>query len=143
MATNFVDKTGLLYTVSKIKELLNNKANLASPILTGTPKAPTPTAGNNSTQIATTAFVTAAINGALANVSGLKLQVVSALPATGVTGTIYLKSKSGSSNDIYDEYIYIESKWELIGSTAVDLTGYMKEADLTVVSNSEIDAMFA
>lgn len=36
---------------------LNAKAPLASPTLTGTPKAPTATAGTNTTQIATTAFV--------------------------------------------------------------------------------------
>lgn len=38
-------------------------APLASPALTGTPTAPTATAGDNSTQIATTAFVTSAISG--------------------------------------------------------------------------------
>lgn len=36
------------------------KANLASPTLTGTPTAPTATAGTNTTQVATTAFVQAA-----------------------------------------------------------------------------------
>lgn len=36
-------------------------ATKASPTFTGTPKAPTPAAGNNSTQIANTAFVQAAI----------------------------------------------------------------------------------
>lgn len=36
-------------------------ASLASPALTGTPSAPTATAGANTTQIATTAFVTAAV----------------------------------------------------------------------------------
>ena len=36
------------------------KANLASPSLTGTPTAPTATAGANTTQVATTAFVTGA-----------------------------------------------------------------------------------
>lgn len=36
-------------------------AQKASPTLTGTPKAPTPAAGNNSTQIATTAFVQAGL----------------------------------------------------------------------------------
>lgn len=36
----------------------------ASPTLTGVPAAPTPATGTNSTQIATTAFVTAAIAGA-------------------------------------------------------------------------------
>lgn len=39
---------------------LNLKANLASPALTGTPTAPTAVAGTNTTQIATTGFVTAA-----------------------------------------------------------------------------------
>lgn len=35
----------------------NNKANIASPVFTGTPKAPTPDTSDNSTRIATTAFV--------------------------------------------------------------------------------------
>ncbi len=39
------------------------KANIASPTLTGTPLAPTAGAGTNTTQIATTAFVTGAVNG--------------------------------------------------------------------------------
>ena len=38
------------------------KADLASPTFTGTPAAPTATAGTNTTQIATTAFVTGAIS---------------------------------------------------------------------------------
>jgi len=37
------------------------KANIASPIFTGTPQVPTPSAGDNSTKVATTAFVTAAV----------------------------------------------------------------------------------
>lgn len=41
---------------------LNAKAPLASPTLTGTPKAPTATAGTNTTQIATTAFVQTAVS---------------------------------------------------------------------------------
>lgn len=40
---------------------LNLKANTASPTFTGTPAAPTATAGTNTTQIATTEFVTTAI----------------------------------------------------------------------------------
>jgi hypothetical protein len=42
---------------------LNLKANLASPPLTGTPTAPTASAGTSTTQIATTAFVANALNG--------------------------------------------------------------------------------
>lgn len=38
--------------------VLSSKANLASPAFTGTPTAPTASAGTNTTQLATTAFVT-------------------------------------------------------------------------------------
>ena len=44
-----------------IRTELDKKANLASPVFTGTPTAPTATAGTNNTQIATTAFVNNAI----------------------------------------------------------------------------------
>lgn len=39
-------------------------AGLASPVFTGTPEAPTPTAGNNTNRLATTAFVQAAVGSA-------------------------------------------------------------------------------
>ena len=53
---NYVDGV-----TSNIQTQLNDKAALASPALTGTPTAPTATSGSNTTQIATTAFVTAAV----------------------------------------------------------------------------------
>lgn len=45
-----------------IAELVTKKANLASPALTGNPTAPTQAAGNNSTRLATTAFVATAMS---------------------------------------------------------------------------------
>lgn len=48
--------------VAGLQTALDAKAPLASPTLTGNPTAPTQTAGNNSTRIATTAFVTAAVS---------------------------------------------------------------------------------
>lgn len=47
-------------TQAKITSELNLKANLASPVFTGTPKTPTAAAGTNTTQLATTEFVQAA-----------------------------------------------------------------------------------
>jgi hypothetical protein len=44
-----------------LKVELDKKANLASPTFTGVPAAPTATAGTNTTQLATTAFVTTAV----------------------------------------------------------------------------------
>jgi len=50
-------------------DALSLKANIASPTFTGTPLAPTATAGTNTTQLATTAFVTAS-NATNANLTG-------------------------------------------------------------------------
>jgi len=53
-----------------IQTAINSKADIASETLTGTPLAPTASAGTNTTQIATTAYVTtavAALDGAAIN----------------------------------------------------------------------------
>ena len=47
------------------QQKFDDKANVASPEFTGTPKAPTASAGTNTTQLATTEFVTAAITAAI------------------------------------------------------------------------------
>jgi hypothetical protein len=46
---------------NSIAGAISSKADIASPTFTGTPAAPTATAGSNTTQLATTAFVTAAL----------------------------------------------------------------------------------
>jgi hypothetical protein len=61
------------------------KADLASPTFTGTPAAPTASAGNNSTQIATTAYIDAAITAvkaALFPVGSIYTAIVSTNPGT-------------------------------------------------------------
>tara|TARA_R110002072_G_scaffold26966_24_gene88497 strand:- start:2124 stop:3716 length:1593 start_codon:yes stop_codon:yes gene_type:complete len=47
--------------ITSLQATLDSKAAIASPALTGTPTAPTASAGTNTTQIATTAFVQAAV----------------------------------------------------------------------------------
>lgn len=49
--------TGTLSSQTDLQAALDLKAPLASPALTGTPTAPTPSAADNSTKIATTAYV--------------------------------------------------------------------------------------
>ena len=49
--------TGKAVTPAGLKRRIDTRAPLASPALTGNPTAPTQTAGNDSTRIATTAFV--------------------------------------------------------------------------------------
>lgn len=61
-------------------------------------------------------------------VNSITLQKVDSLPELGESNVIYLVPKSGSGNDIYDEYIFIYGKPEHIGSTQVDLSNYVQEA---------------
>lgn len=60
--------------------------------------------------------------------NSVTLQKIESLPESGESNVIYLVPKSGSGNDIYDEYIYIDGKPERIGSTQVDLSNYVQEA---------------
>jgi hypothetical protein len=58
-------------------------APLASPALTGVPTAPTATAGTNSTQLATTAFVQSAISGSTAGVASFNGRSGTVVPVSG------------------------------------------------------------
>lgn len=88
-------------------------------------------------------IVKAYIDDAIGGITGIDFQVVTSLPATGVKGTIYLVSNSGSGTNSYDEYIYVSDKWEKIGTTDVDLSGYMLKTDMVAITNAEIDTITA
>ena len=64
------------------------------------------------------------INNKLNNFSSLKFQKVSLLPTTDISeNIIYLTpvNNTGEKN-YYDEYVYIDGKWELIGTTKFDVS---------------------
>lgn len=122
---------------------LASKAPLASPAFTGTPTAPTAGTDTNNTQIATTAFVQAAVAAAVGQITGFEFEVVATLPGTGEAGKIYLVSNGGGSQNAYDEYIWVNNSWEKIGTTAVDLSGYWSKTELVAITTTEIDAMFS
>lgn len=130
-------------TASDVSSAISVKANIASPTFTGTPAAPTAAAGTNTTQIATTAFVSTAVANAIAGVTSITFSVVQSLPATGANGTIYLVSNGGTGTNGYDEYIYVNSAWEKIGTTDVDLSDYWNTTNLTTITNAEIDTIVA
>ena len=79
-----------------------------------------------------------AIDEALADITGISFEVVQTLPATGDPGVFYLVPNSGSGSNIYDEYIYTSNRWEKIGTTDVDLSGYVRTTDLVELTNTEI-----
>jgi hypothetical protein len=55
-----------------------------------------------------------------------------------------VKPKTDANNNIYyEEWWAVGGAWQQIGSTAVDLSGYVKHTDLVPITNEEIDAIFA
>lgn len=62
-------------------------------------------------------------------ITTINFKVVDVLPDTGESNLIYLVKKEGSDDDVHDEYIWVEEKWEKIGSTSVDLTNYYTKTD--------------
>ena len=71
------------------------------------------------------------VNNLISGVSTMNVSVVSTLPATGNATTIYLVPKTTSeTQNIYDEYLYVNSKWEKIGDTKIDLTNYALKSEL-------------
>lgn len=82
------------------------------------------------TAYAKSADVTKEIASAVSGVTQIDYSVVESLPSTGKKGIIYLVANSGSNNNIYDEYIYINSKFEKLGSRELDLSSYAKKTDI-------------
>ena len=76
------------------------------------------------------------------NIQSIDFKVVDSLPQTGDKATIYLISDNKGENDAYDEYIYVNDRFEKIGTTSVDLSDYVKKEDVKSISNEEIDALF-
>lgn len=105
-------------------------APIESPDLAGTPTAPTAAAGTATTQLATTAFVQTAVSNASSGL--LKRLIVSTLPTSNIdNNTIYMIAKSTSGiNDAYNEFMYINNSWELVGSTETDLSDYYTQSDV-------------
>ena len=74
------------------------------------------------------------INSQINSLIGFTATIVNSLPSTGEVGVMYLKlntSASGEGN-IYDEYIWVNNKFEKIGSTetTVDLSGYVTQTEM-------------
>lgn len=71
------------------------------------------------------------VNSAIGNVNSFNVLVVQSLPASDIQQhTIYFVPKTPSENgDVYDEYMYINSAWEHIGTSETDLSSYYTKAE--------------
>ena len=74
------------------------------------------------------------INSQINSLIGFTATIVNSLPSTGEVGVMYLKLNTSASveGNIYDEYIWVNNKFEKIGSTetTVDLSRYVTQTEM-------------
>ena len=89
----------------------------------------------------------------LLNMSGsFNIQIVTTLPTENISSTtIYLvAAEAAVTGNYYNEYLYINNSWELIGTTKIDLTNYYTKAEVDAripsltnyYTKSEVDTKF-
>ncbi len=113
-----------------------------SPTFTGTPKAPTPAAGNNTTQVATTAFVqaalTALINGAPATLDTLK-EIAAAInndPKFSTTINNALALKAPLSSPALTGTPTAPTAAQSVNNTQIATTAFVKSAIAEMVGSA-------
>lgn len=159
---NRLDDDGLLYLLTLLEPVISqageenvieviqkNGVNLT--VQNKTVNIPIPTDADIQSLITAYGYQTAsdvddAIADALADITGIDFEIVQSLPATGEKGVIYLLSNSGSGQNIYDEYIWVDGdptgRYEKIGTTDIDLSGYVQASEMHALTNAEIDTIF-
>lgn len=83
---------------------------------------------------------------AIASIPQFEIKIVDALPTTGQKMVLYLLPKTSVSGDnIYDEYIWLEStsSFELVGSTTVDLSDYYTKTETDQKLDTKQDTLTA
>ncbi|HFI2646448.1 TPA: phage tail protein [Escherichia coli] len=113
-----------------------------SPTFTGTPKAPTPAAGNNTTQLATTAFVqaalTALINGAPTTLDTLK-EIAAAInndPKFSTTINNALALKAPLSSPALTGTPTAPTAAQSVNNTQIATTAFVKSAIAAMVGSA-------
>lgn len=96
-----------------IASAISSKADTASPTFTGTPAGPTATAGSNTTQLATTAFVTTALSAAFT--SGM-IMLWSGSSASIPTGWV-LCDGNNSTPDLRNRFVVGAGSTYSVGAT--------------------------
>ena len=72
-------------------------------------------------------YTSTQVDSLISNLKNATIQVVAERPGTGEAGVIYLVGESAP----YEQYVYEGDAWIDLGSTEVNLEGYVKGTDLT------------
>ena len=70
------------------------------------------------------------VNSQISSIPKFSIAVVTDLPTSNISNTtIYLKKTGDDTQNLYTEYIYVNSKWEQLGTQKLDLSGYLTKTD--------------
>lgn len=131
--------------IMNLSTSLGLKAPLASPNFTGTPVAPTAAAGTNTTQIATTAFVTNAVGTATAGALQYKGTAAKESDISGQAykkGWYYVVATAGTYfGKVCEVGDMLIAKQDKSSTTANDWDAI--QSNIEVLSNAEIDTLWA
>ena len=91
-------------------------------------------------------YTQAEVDNLIGQISTVSFEIVQSLPQTGQSNIIYLLANSGTTPNVYDEYVWINNAWEKIGSTAIDLSNYWTSTSgesnsLIAITTAEIDTI--
>ena len=78
------------------------------------------------------AYTKEEVDALIGNIHNMHTEIVEALPVEGDSNIIYLvqKGETGTTDNNYDEYMFINSRYEYIGNTQIDLDGYVTNDEL-------------
>lgn len=83
--------------------------------------------------------VTQAIATAIASVKTLQIEIVDTLPAEGDGNKIYFVSADDAKEpNLYNEYAWINGRFEPIGTTAINLANYWSKTELTPITSEQL-----
>ena len=83
-------------------------------------------------------YTQAEIKALIEAVKTIDMEIVPVKPDEPKSNIIYLIPNGKAGNNIYDEYVYVNNKWELIGSTDIDLSNYYNKAEIDSKINIEL-----
>lgn len=128
------DEVTLNDLATALQTIINNKADAATTL-----------AGYGITDAMTATEIAQAIATAVAGADHMKRKIVAStseinLTASDASQYIYMVSNASStSGNLYDEYMVINGALEKVGDWEVDLSEYLKAADLTDITTDEIN----
>lgn len=136
-------------TASDVATAVSGKANVNSPTFTGTPAAPTATAGTNTTQIATTAFVNAAVEAAQVGAAMFQGTVTAGSQISSLSsykkGYYWVVATAGTyvgqTCEAGDMIFAIKDKASAY--SASDFSVIQTNLDVASITNAEIDTILA